>query len=155
MRRRAVQVSIAALALLFLVPRPGLAEWYSWYAFGTEGSYVHELAHLLFAAAMIFFIHETFHAGLQKFRGFRLLAWAWALLAWWNLDAIVGHWAEWTLKNPVITGKGFGRRILMADLQTWIFYIGKIDHFILLVPAFYLLYRGLRVLERQAGVEGP
>jgi hypothetical protein len=155
MRRRVAPVVVAAFALLFLVPRPALAQWYSWYAFGTEGSYVHELAHLLFAAAMIFFIHEIFHAGLQKFRGFRLLAWAWGLLAWWNLDAIVGHWAEWTLENPGITGKGFGRWVLMADLKTWIFYIGKIDHFILLLPAFYLLYRGLQILEQQAGVEGP
>jgi hypothetical protein len=155
MRRRVIQVFLAASTLVFLVPRPALAQWPSWYAFGTEGSYVHELAHLLFALAMIFFIQEIFHAGLQRFRGFRLLAWAWGLLAWWNLDAIVGHWAEWTLKNPVISGEGFGRRILMTDLKTWIFYIGKIDHFILLVPAFYLLYRGLQVLERQAGVEGP
>ncbi len=45
--------------------------------------------------------------GLQRFRGFRLLAWAWGLLAWWNFDAIVGHWAEWTLTNPVIMGQGF------------------------------------------------
>jgi hypothetical protein len=155
MRRRVAPVVVAAFALLCLAPRPALAQWYSWYTFGTEGSYVHELAHLLFALAMIFFIQEIFHAGLQRFRGFRLLAWAWGLLAWWNFDAIVGHWAEWTLMNPVITGQGLGRRILMADLKTWIFYIGKIDHFILLVPAFYLLYRGLRVLEQQAGVERP
>jgi hypothetical protein len=155
MRRRAVQVFTAASAFLFLAPRSGLAEWTSWYAFGTEGSYVHELSHLLFAAAMIFFIYEIFHAGLQRFRGFRLLAWAWGLLAWWNLDAVVGHWAEWTLENPVLIGKGVGRRILMYDLKTWIFYIGKIDHFILLVPAFYLLYRGLQVLDRQAGAEKP
>jgi hypothetical protein len=151
MRRRLTQGVLLSLALLLLSPRTGLAEWFNWYEFGTEGSYVHELAHLLFAAAMIFFIHEIYHAGLQKLRGFRYLVWAWALLAWWNLDAMLGHWAEWTLENPVIIGEGFGRRILMYDFKTWIFYIGKIDHFILLVPAFYLFYRGLKVLDRQAG----
>ncbi len=155
MRRRVVQVFAATVTLILLAPRPSLAQWPSWYAFGTEGSYVHELAHLLFAAAMIFFIREIFHTGLQRFRGFRLLAWAWGLLAWWNLDAIVGHWAEWTLQNPVITGKGIGRQILMYDLKTWIFYIGKVDHFVLLVPAFYLLYRGLKVLDEQGRAEGP
>ena len=150
MRRRLVQALVAALAFVFLAPRPSLAEWASWYQFGTEGSYVHETAHLLFAAAMIFFIYEIHHTDLHKFRGFRLLAWAWALLAWWNLDALVGHWAEWTLENPVIIGEGFGRRILMDNFKTWIFYIGKIDHFVLLLPAFYLLYKGLKVLDQGA-----
>lgn len=151
MRRRVVQGLVAAGAFVFLFPRPGLAQWFSWYEFGTEGSYVHQTAHLFFAAAMIFFIYEIFHSGLQRFRGFRFLAWAWGLLAFWNLDSIVGHWAEWTLYNPIISGEGFGRGILMYNAKTWIFYIGKIDHFILLVPAFYLFYRGLKVLEKQAG----
>jgi hypothetical protein len=133
MRRRLVQGLVAAGALVFLSPRPGLAQWFSWYEFGTEGSYV--------------------HSGLQRFRGFRLLAWAWGLLALWNLDALVGHWAEWTLYNPVISGEGFGRRILMYNVKTWLFYIGKIDHFVLLVPAFYLFYRGLKVLEHQTGAD--
>lgn len=153
MRRRVVLISVAALASLLLFPSPGLAQWFSWYQFGTEGSYVHEFAHLLFAAAMIFFIYEIFHAGLQRFRGFRFLAWAWAFLAWWNLDAVVGNWAEWTLENPVILGRGFARQILMDRGQTWIFYIGKIDHFVLLVPAFYFLYKGLKALDQQAGAE--
>jgi hypothetical protein len=151
MRRHLTQGFLLSLALLLLSPRTGQAQWFSWYGFGTEGSYVHQTAHLLFAAAMIFFIYEIFHSGLHRFRGFRLLAWAWGLLALWNLDAVVGHWAEWTLENPMIIGEGFGRRLLMYDVKTWIFYIGKLDHFILLVPAFYLLYLGLKVLDRQAG----
>ncbi len=61
--------------------------------------------------------------------------------------------AEWTLKNPVIVGEGFNRQIIMETVKTWIFYIGKIDHFFLLVPAFYLLYRGLKVLDQQARIE--
>lgn len=150
MRHRAVQVLVAALAFVFLAPRSSLAAWASWYQFGTEGSYVHETAHLLFAAAMIFFICQIYHTDLHKFRGFKLLVWAWALLAWWNLDAVVGHWAEWTLQSPVITGEGFSRQILMYDTHTWIFYIGKIDHFVLLLPAFYLLYKGLKVLDQGA-----
>ncbi len=153
MRRHVVQVIVAAFALVFLAPRPSLAEWVSWYQFGTEGSYVHETAHLLLAAALIFFIYQTYHSALQKFRGFRYLMWAWVFLTWWNLDAIIGHWAEWTLENPVIIGQGIGRQILMSGAKTWVFYIGKIDHFVLLLPAFYLLYKGLKVLERQAGSE--
>jgi hypothetical protein len=153
MRCRLFQIGPAALALVLLSPRYGLAQWVTWYQFGTEGSYVHETAHLLFLLSMLFFIYEIFHANLEKFRGFHLLAWAWALLALWNLDAFVGHWADWTLENPVILGQGWGRRLLMDDFHTWLVYITKIDHFVLMVPAFYIFYRGLKALAQEPGGE--
>jgi hypothetical protein len=155
MRRHLTSVLVASFVILLLTPRYGLAQWHTWYQFGTEGSYIHEIAHLLFGTAMIFFIIEIYQAGLESFRGFRLLIWAWGLFAYWNFDSIVGHWADWTLENPVILGQGFFRKILMYDAKTWIFYIGKIDHSILLVPAFYLLYRGLRALEQRTIAEEP
>ncbi len=150
MRRSPAQVICAVYALL-LIPGCELALNLKW---PTEGSYVHETAHLLFGAAMLFFIHEIHHAGLQKFRGFRFLVWAWGFLALWNFDAFIGHWTEWTLTNPVIIGKGFSRQLLMSDAHTWLFYITKIDHFLLLPPAFYLFYRGLKALAREARPEG-
>jgi peptidoglycan biosynthesis protein MviN/MurJ (putative lipid II flippase) len=153
MRRRLSQVGSAVVVLLFLAPSQGLAQWVSWYKFGTEGSYVHETAHLLFFCAMLFFIHEIFQAHLQKFRGFRCLVWAWVLLAIWNVDAFIGHWADWTLYNPVILGEGWDRRILMDSFQTWLVYITKIDHSILLIPAFLLFYLGLRALVHKPGAE--
>jgi hypothetical protein len=153
MRRRLVQLGSAVFVLILLAPQRALAQWVTWYDFGTQGSYVHQIAHLLFAFSMLFFIHEIFHAKLQIFRGFRLLVWAWALLAFWNLDAFVGHWADWTLKNPVITGQGWERRLLMYDFQAWLVYITKIDHFVLLVPAFLMFYLGLRALARKPGAD--
>lgn len=144
--RRSAQILTAVLFLVFLLPRTGLAISLQW---STEGSYVHQIAHLLFAAAMIFFIFEIFQANLEKFLGFRYLLWALVLLAFWNLDAFVGHWADWTLSNPVITGHGLSRRLLMWDFQTWLYYITKIDHFVLLVPAFYLFHRGLKTLAEK------
>ena len=148
MRRRAPQVLAAVLALLLCSPESSLALSFNW---PTEGSYVHQTAHLLFAGAMLFFIHEIFHARLQAFRGFRCLVWAWAILVLWNLDAFFGHWADWTLSNPVILGQGLERRLLMYDFHTWLVYITKIDHAVFLVPAFYLFYRGLKALDQ----EGP
>jgi hypothetical protein len=153
MRRRLFQVGSAAVVLVLLSPRYGLAQWVTWYQFGTEGSYVHETAHLLFFLSLLFFIYEIFHANLQKFRGFRLLVWAWAILAFWNLDAFIGHWADWTLENPIILGYGWHRRLLMYDFQTWLVYITKIDHFLLLIPAFLLFYLGLRALVHKPGAE--
>jgi hypothetical protein len=148
MRRRPLLIVAAAAGLLLCSPGTSLAWSFIW---PTEGSYVHQTAHLLFAGAMLFFIYEIFHAHLQKFRGFRYLLWTCGFLAVWNLDAVIGHWADWTLSNPVILGHGFGRRLLMYDFQTWVVYLTKIDHFVLLVPAFYLFYRGLKTLAQEEG----
>ncbi len=147
MNRRQAQVFSGISFLLLLSPRYALAE--GWFQWGTEGSYVHQIAHLLFGAAMLFFIREIYEAGLQRFRGFHFLVWAWGFLALWNFDAFIGHWTEWTLHNPVIMGQGFSRQLLMSDAHTWLFYVTKIDHFLLLPPAFYLFYRGLKVLAKE------
>ncbi|MEJ2670691.1 MAG: hypothetical protein P8168_00540 [Deltaproteobacteria bacterium] len=151
MRRGLIRLGFTGFVLVLLAPGQAGAQWVSWYGFGTQGSFVHLTAHLLFALAMLFFIFEILHVKLEKFAGFRLLVWAWALLALWNLDAFVGHWADWTLQNPVILGQGWGRRLLMYSAHTWLVYITKIDHFVLLVPAFLLFYLGLRALARKPG----
>jgi hypothetical protein len=153
MRRRISQIFPAVFVLAFFSPPYALAEWVTWHQFGTEGSYVHQIAHLLFGLSMLFFIYEIFHANLQKFRGFQLLVWSWGILALWNLDAFIGHWADWTLENPIILGQGWGRRLVMYDFQTWLVYITKIDHFVLLVPAFLMFYLGLKALVRKPGAE--
>jgi hypothetical protein len=153
MRRRLSQAFSAAFVLVLLSPSNGLAQWVTWRQFGTEGSYVHQTAHLLFFLSMLFFISEIFHANLHRFRGFRFLVWAWALLALWNFDALIGHWADWTLENPIIVGQGWGRRIIMYDFQTWLVYITKIDHFMFLLPAFLLFYLGLKALAQKPGAE--
>jgi hypothetical protein len=153
MRRRLTQVCSAVVVLVFLSPSSVLAQWVTWYQFGTQGSYVHEIAHLLFFLSMLFFIYEIFHANLQKFRGFRLLVWTWAILAFWNLDAFIGHWADWTLQNPIILGQGFDRQLVMYDFKTWLVYITKIDHSLLLIPAFLMFYLGLKALVRKPGAE--
>jgi hypothetical protein len=150
MRRLAAVIS--AVFALVLTPRHALALTFHW---PTEGSYVHQISHLLFGAAMLFFIREIHKAGLHRLRGVRFLIWSCGILAVWNFDAFIGHWADWTLINPVIIGSGLSRQILLNDFHTWLFYITKIDHFILLMPALYFFYRGLKILAREARPEGP
>ena len=41
----------------------------------------------------------------------------------------------------------------MSDFHTWLVYITKIDHFILLVPAFLLFYLGLRALAQKPEID--
>jgi len=148
MTRRLAQVLSGVLVFLLFSPRYVLAQ--GWLLWGTEGSYVHQLAHLLFFAAMVFFIFEIRQERLQRYKGFRWLMWSCAILAFWNLDALAGHTLEWGLINPVIMGHGLSQRLLMEDWQTWFYYLTKFDHFALLIPAFYLYYLGLKVLAKES-----
>ena len=152
MYRRLTQVPCGLVALVFFAPRSGLAIEFLW---ETQGSYVHQMAHLLFAVAMILFLYEIYRGELRGMPGFRSLMWACGLLAWWNLDAIVGHAIDWSLHNPVILGEGLHRRLLMEDWQTWAFYVTKIDHFLFTIPAFYFFYRGLKRFSRETEAQGP
>jgi hypothetical protein len=147
MYRRLTQVLCGLVALVLMAPRPAHAFELLW---ETQGSYVHQMAHLFFALAMIIFIFEINRGELRGRPGFRSLMWACGLLAWWNLDAIVGHAIDWSLHNPVILDAGLDRRLLMEDWQTWAYYLTKSTHFLLTIPAFYLFYRSLKRFSRES-----
>lgn len=149
MKRRSLTIVLGVFLALLLSSRPAAAQWVGWFQWGTQGSYVHQFAHLLFFGAMLFFIREMRRGGLHAYPGFRCLVWACWILAFWNLDAVLGHTIEWSLTNPVILGHGLNRRLLMENLQTWIFYLTKFNHFFFLIPAFYLFYRGLKALAQK------
>ncbi|RJR46494.1 MAG: hypothetical protein C4567_02100 [Deltaproteobacteria bacterium] len=151
MKRGLVQIFSGVLFLLLL--SPGYASAQGWFLWGTEGSYIHQLAHLLFCGAMIFFIYEMRQEKLLRFRGLRSLMWGCGILALWNLDAVVGHTLEWGRANRVFIGQGFFQRLVMEDWESWFYYLTKIDHFALLIPAFYLFYRGLKTLALESKSE--
>ena len=94
MKRHLALSFSTACFLLFFSTRYSLAACNKW---ATTGPCVNEIAHLLFFGAMVFFIYEIRLAGLEKFRGFRYLLWAWTLLALWNLDAFVNE-PDWSMK---------------------------------------------------------
>ena len=148
MKRRLASILSGFFFLLLFSPRYVLAQ--GWFEWGTEGSYVHQTAHLLFFGAMLFFIYEICREKLQRYRGFRCLMWACGILALWNLDAIVGHALDWGHSNRVILGHGLYKRLLMEDPESWFYYLTQIDHFALLIPAFYLFYRGLRAFAQES-----
>ena len=140
MYHRPVQV-LLGLILVLLSPKPSLAVNVFW---ETQGSYVHQMAHLVFAGAMIFLISEIRRGELRGVPGFRSLVWACVLLALWNVDAVVGHSLDWSLASPIIMGEGLDRRLLMENWHSWAYYITKITHFLLLPPAIYFFYRSLK-----------
>ena len=145
MCRRLTRILSGLAALVVLAPKPALALDFLW---ETQGSYVHQMAHLTFALAMMYFIFEIKRGELRGMPGVRNLIWACVFLVWWNLDAIFGHAVDWSLHNPVILGTGLDSRLLMEDWQTWAYYVTKVTHFLLLVPAFYLLYRSFKRFSR-------
>jgi hypothetical protein len=140
--RLAVTASIACCWLIFF-PCDLLAAGSLW---PQAGPYVNEIAHLLFLGAMIFFLYEIRSAGLKQFVGFRYLFWAWVLLALWNLDVFVGRLTARFLTGPLLSGEGLPLKLQIAEAPSWIVCLTQITNFILLVPAFYLLYRGIKAL---------
>jgi hypothetical protein len=143
MKYRLAMIGSAAVSLLLFSPHNLLAAGSLW---PQAGPYVNETAHLLFLVAMLFFIFEIRSADLKQFLGFRYLFWAWVLFALWNLDAFVGRLAALSLTKPFLGGEGLPLQLQIADVPSWIVFLTQITNIILLVPAFYLLYRGIKAL---------
>lgn len=144
MTRSLYLVWVGVIAVILFDPRPALALQ----THGPpEGLYVHQLAHVLFAAALIFLIWQVKYEGLTGLPGFRQLRWACGLFVLWNVVAFLGHWSEELLLPQAFQGQPgeFSRRLIMSRFAAWIYYVTKLDHLIL-VPAFFLLWRGLKAL---------
>ncbi|MGQ9689589.1 MAG: hypothetical protein ACUVXF_12520 [Desulfobaccales bacterium] len=152
MQPRLTRILGAVAALILYAPRPGFAFEMLW---ETQGSYVHQMAHVVFAIAMVFLIYEIKGSELRGQPGFRSLFWACVLLIWWNLDAVVGHALDWTLTSPVILGQGLERRLLMDSWHAWAYYFTQISHFLLPVPAFYFFYRSLKRFNKESETTQP
>lgn len=111
-----------------------------------EGLYAHQMAHVLFALAMLFLLY---HLKKERLLGLRWFTWAGILFILWNLNAFIGHTAEVYVDHRDFLGAPahLSRRLLMSGPAVWIYYVTKLDHLIL-VPAFILLYFGLQALAR-------
>jgi hypothetical protein len=149
---RRLPLLIWVLLLEGLFPRPVLAIQ----PHGPpEGFYLHQIAHLAFIGALIFFIYKLAQE-VPKHRGFRLLAWACGLLVLWNLDHLAGHLSALPISTLDFLGlEGhLNQRLVMSGPSHWIYYFTSLDHFILL-PACYFFYRGLKALAREAETGRP
>lgn len=115
-----------------------------------EGFFVRQFSYLFFLVAMLFFFFQLKQEKLQKYRGLRFLAWASLLFALWNLNCFMGQFLDLNLDASLILGSAgsLAQRLLMADILTWFYYVTKLDN-ILLVPAFYLFYLGLKVFSQE------
>jgi len=153
MDRSVNQIWLGILAFILFDPRPTLALQ----SHGPpEGLYVHQLAHFFFAAALLFLIWLIKYEGMVGLPGFRQIRWACGLFVLWNVVAFVGHWSEVLLVPQVFQGHQgeLSQRLIMSRISAWVYYLTKLDHLIL-VPAFFLLWRGLKALLSKTPKEAP
>ena len=145
---------LLVVALLLVVPGQATATQVH---VPSEGLYVHQIAHLFFAAAMALLLYWLRARQLVKTRGWRLIQLATFFFILWNIDAFAVHilddrsdlfttidegtWHEAIQFNPKI-----------EELAV-LYYLGKMDHLVC-APAMILLYLGLRSLLRDAKREG-
>ena len=153
MDRSVNQIWLGIIVFIISDPRPALALQ----THGPpEGLYVHQLAHFFFAVALLFFIWQVKFEGLVGLPGFRQIRWACGLFVLWNVIAFVGHWSEVLLIPQAFIGQqgDLSQCLIMSRISAWIYYLTKLDHLIL-VPAFFLLWRGLNALLSKRPKEAP
>lgn len=153
MDRSVNRIWLGVLVFIIFDPRPTLALQ----THGPpEGLYVHQLAHFFFAAALLFLIWQIKYEGLKGLPGFRQIRWACGLFVLWNVVAFVGHWSEVLLIPQALLGQqgDLSQSLIMSRFSAWIYYLTRLDHLVL-VPAFFLLWRGLRALLAKRPREAP
>jgi hypothetical protein len=130
-----------------LCPTPALAIIQHWDP--REAFFIRQFSYLFFMLAMLYFMYELKLGKLPQQRGFRLLVWASAFFALWNLDCFIGQIFALFYEAQVIEGApgSLSQRLGMASLGNWVTYFTKLDH-LLLVPAFVFFYLGIRAFRR-------
>jgi hypothetical protein len=143
---------LALLVFSWLSPQPALA--YIPHLYPQEGFFVRQFSYLFFLVAMFILFFELRQEKLQQYRGFRFLAWASLLFALWNLNCFMGQFLAPKIGASLILGSAgsFAQQLLMADTLTWFYYFSKLDN-LLLIPAFYLFYLGLKEYSRELKID--
>jgi hypothetical protein len=113
----------------------------------TESIYVHQLAHLFYAAALGYLFWDV---GRNAFpgRGWRYLQIFCVLMILWNLLAFSGHWLGLHIADSdIIHPSGYFSSQITGPLSAikLIYFSASLDH-LLSVPALIFLFLSLRSL---------
>jgi hypothetical protein len=123
-----------------------------------EGIYVHQAAHVFFAAAMGLLIYWLRERRLVAARGWRLIQYSALGFILWNADAFFAHLVDEQL--AVVKVVMVDRGTLRVDAPgggaalAGLYYAAKLDH-LLCVPAMAFLYAGLRRLLKDGAPPPP
>ena len=140
--------SFVCLSLLFLL-LPDSA-WALQSHGPPEGMYIHQMAHVFFFGSLVYLYRDLSHSSIRE-RGWHYLRWFCLLMLIWNIVAFIGHAVTFSLSPEHIDQPGsyFHCRLLgPMDATKILFYITRFDH-LLVVPALFFLYLGLRTLYVQ------
>lgn len=118
---------------------------------GPEGIYVHQMAHVLFMAALAYLHWHTRRTQDLTSKGWKYLRLFCIFLFFWNILAFTGHEAFEHLDTTDFFDKNTWREQLAAPITFGkaLYYITKMDHF-LVVPALFALVISLRTFYLEA-----
>jgi hypothetical protein len=152
MQPRLFLSTLGFLVLFFFFPHPAFA--YIPHLSPKEGLFIRQFSYLFFMVAMVFFYFELNQEKLKQYRGLRFLSWASLLFALWNLNCFIGQFLTLNLDvSPVLGSAGsLTQQVPMSNILDWFYYITKLDN-LLLVPAFYLFYLGLKVFSQEYSLD--
>jgi len=120
----------------------------------TESIYVHQLAHLFYAAALGYLFWDV---GRNAFsgKGWRYLQIFCILMIFWNLVAFSGHWLGLHIADSdIVHPAGYFSSQITGPLSVikLIYFSATLDH-LLSVPALFFLFLSLRSLYHSSGLE--
>ncbi len=119
-----------------------------------EGIYVHQLAHIFYAAALGYLLWDI---GRNAFpgKGWRYLQLFCILMIIWNILTFSGHWLGFHIaETDMGHSAGYFSTQLLGPLSSikLFYFCASLDH-LLSVPALFFLFMSLRSLYHSAGQE--
>ncbi len=111
-----------------------------------EGYFVHQIAHLVFMAAMVFMIAVLKKPVTERVKGWHSVRWAAIFFLLWNIDTFSAHVAERGM--GLGTAYKQGSVIYLRDIPAGVYYYGSLAEYFFLVPAFVFLAVGLYRLKK-------
>ena len=114
---------------------------------GAEGLYSHQIAHLIFLTAMIYFCIRLIRSGESARKGWRWIFFSALLFACWNADTFLVHQYREVLNPQAVSGNisGFAWTFHVHSVPELLYYLGTFDH-ILSFSALLLFFIGIREL---------
>jgi predicted membrane protein len=119
-----------------------------------EGIFVHQFAHLFYAAALAYFFWDIGRSAFPG-KGWRYLQVFCVLMIIWNVDAFTGHWVGFHIASAdIVRLDGYFSSQLLGPLSSIkiIYFLATLDH-LFSVPAIFFLFLGMRTLYRSSDKE--
>lgn len=136
---------------LLLIPTPA---WALQSHGPPEGIFVHQLAHLFYAAALGYLFWDVGRSAFPG-KGWRYLQLFCVFMILWNLVAFTGHWLGFYIAHSeIIRPSGYFSSQILGPFSSvkLIYFAATLDHLFSL-PAIFFLFLSLRTLYHSVDKE--